>query len=102
MRLRPLLAPGQPALPLTIVVDRSPVHEAMLDAPRMTELDLVLPAAPTGELDIELRLAAARSPRELGLSQDTRRLGVLLHSLRLTLREADSTPDRAAGSRPED
>lgn len=85
-RVRPLVGPGQPHQTLCLRLGPHLLGQWTLDKPRVTLIECPLPAevlAPAGPLQLDLEVDAARTPHSLGLSPDTRPLGVLLVSLQL-------------------
>jgi hypothetical protein len=89
MRLWPFLAPGRvDRQTLTLLANGSEIAEWNIRDAGAQELAAVLPAELLGDatLKIEFLLPDARAPKELGLSNDDRVLGVAVQSV--TIRDA--------------
>jgi hypothetical protein len=81
--VRPLLGPGQEQVTVSLAMNGSVVGEFQLGDARRFELATVLPLVDSDLVTLEFRIQDPRAPRDLGLSSDVRRLGILLIDLRL-------------------
>ena len=85
-RLRPMVGPGQAQQRLCLLAGAHMLGRWTLDQPRVTLIECTIAAevlAATVPLQLDLEVDSPRAPLSLGLSPDTRQLGVLLVSLQL-------------------
>lgn len=85
-RLRPLVAPAHPTLSVQVLANGVVAADWVLDATKMTDVSAVVPAACVmgrEEVSLLFLISEPRSPKDLGLSKDVRKLGLLLRDLRL-------------------
>jgi Sulfotransferase family len=88
VRLLPFVAESHPAMPIQLVVNGAELALWHLTAPEMQSVEAVIDAnlvGFAGELKIQLVALDARSPQQLGLSEDQRRLGVFVQEICVSL-----------------
>jgi hypothetical protein len=87
-RLLPFVAESHPAMPVQLVVNGVDLFLWHLTAPELQSVEVVIDANLVG-LDSELKILLvaldARSPQQLGLSEDQRRLGVFVQEVCVSL-----------------
>ena len=90
VRLLPFVAESHPAMPVQLVVNGVDLARWHLTAPEMQSVEAVIDAnlvGLEGELKILMVALDARSPQQLGLSEDQRRLGVFVQEVCVSLAE---------------
>jgi len=85
-RLHPLVAPGHEHLSVQVIANGVTVGEWSFDQAGIADVAAMIPVERVqgqAELTLEFLIHEPRSPKELGLSEDAHKLGLLLTELRL-------------------
>ncbi|MBJ7348208.1 MAG: hypothetical protein JHC87_06525 [Thermoleophilaceae bacterium] len=82
LRVRALLYPGQKSRQLTLVVDGGKSTKVDVTGTEvLQEIPLNLKATKNGKHTVKIYIADAKSSKELGINEDTRKLGVSVHDI---------------------
>ncbi|MBJ7347592.1 MAG: hypothetical protein JHC87_03350 [Thermoleophilaceae bacterium] len=82
LRVRALLYPGQKSRELTLRVDGKPGTKVNVTSTQeLQEIPLKLQATKNGKHTVKILIPDAKSSKEMGLSEDVRKLGVSVHDI---------------------